>query len=225
MTNALNFPLEYWPSQKSYNNSLGVFQSGPLFEQKLGMSHSNFLKKFALTNSDLLKCLAPEYLSGVNSNGADDGVAIDIARPITNSSRPGDYAFTKLELSKMVFGVQNGTNVISEICVPESHAVRYKQSNCTRLSLKIENDGNDVCDKITGEKLKPNQWYTVFYKRIVPREMPYAVEKFLKYSFKTDRDRSANLNERNFLLWMNDLREVSLKVFIYCSSCYEQNCC
>ena len=114
----------------------------------------------------------------------------------------------------MVFGVENGTNVISEICVPEAHTVRYKQSNCTRLSLKIENDGsngNDVCDKITGEKLKPNQWYTVFYKRIVPREMPYAVEKFRKYSFKTDRDRSANLNERTFLFWMNDLIEVSLE--------------
>ena len=126
----------------------------------------------------------------------------------------------------MVFGVENGTNVISEICVPEAHTVRYKQSNCTRLSLKIENDGsngNDVCDKITGEKLKPNQWYTVFYKRIVPREMPYAVEKFRKYSFKTDRDRSANLNERTFLFWMNDLIEVSLEDLIYYSFCYKQN--
>ena len=221
VTNLLNFPMEYFPNQKSYNNSLGTFLSGPSFEKKLGMSHSTFLQKFALTSSDLIKCLASEYLSGVSSITPDDGVAIDIARPITCKSRPGDQPFTKTELSKMVFGVEDGRTVISDICVPESNTVRYKQSNCTRLFLKVGNHEDNVYDKVTGEKVEPSQWYSVFYKRIVPREMPYAVEKFRKYPFKTDRDRLANINERNFLLWMNDLREVSLKILIGHSSFFK----
>ena len=64
----------------------------------------------------------------------------------------------------------------------------------------------EICDRVSGKIIEiDDSPYSIFYKRIVPREMPYAMEKWRKSPFKTDRDKKANENEASFLSFLGEM--------------------
>ena len=87
-------------------------------------------------------------------------------------------------LSQVVFGQQN--RVISWTVDKNLGSIRYKQSAGCRVKLEV---GFGVETEID----------SIFVKRAVPREIPYAMEKARKTPFKTLRDAQANCNEAAFL--------------------------
>ena len=120
---------------------------------------------------------------------------------------PGDAPFTCKDLSEAVFGV---SDAVLSYEVKESESIRYKQSYCVRIELHLDRmcQNKEICDRVSGKIIEiDDSPYSIFYKRIVPREMPYAMEKWRKSPFKTDRDKKANENEASFLSFLGEIKE------------------
>eukprot|EP01064_Diplonema_japonicum_P015234 TRINITY_DN22989_c0_g1_i1.p1 TRINITY_DN22989_c0_g1~~TRINITY_DN22989_c0_g1_i1.p1 ORF type:complete len:802 (+),score=209.56 TRINITY_DN22989_c0_g1_i1:80-2407(+) len=100
--------------------------------------------------------------------------AVDIMRDIT-----GHY-YTADDFSEMLCGKKG---VVTSYSAREEEAVRYKQSYACRI--RFESDGTAPA--------------SVFYKRVVLRDMPYAVNKAQKFPFKLVRDVASCKVEANFL--------------------------
>jgi phosphoribosylglycinamide formyltransferase-1 len=123
--------------------------------------------------------------------------ALDIVRSING------LHFTAQELGEVV-GCGSGA-VVSFSC-PEAGAVRYKQSVAARVYLTplAASDAMPTKRQRTsgaggasvGAAPPPA---SVFYKRAVPRELPYAMTKHVKHPYKTPRDAKANRTEASFL--------------------------
>ena len=120
---------------------------------------------------------------------------------------PGDAPLTCKDLSEAVFGV---SDAVLSYEVNESESIRYKQSYCVRIELHLDRICQNITirDIVSGKIIEiDDSPYSIFYKRIVPREMPYAMEKWRKSPFKTDRDKKANENEASFLSFLGEIKE------------------
>ena len=101
---------------------------------------------------------------------------MDLARGVD-----GEF-FTADELSEAVFG---RPGCVEGYRVPEAESMRYKQSHGCRIQL-------DLRPEVNGPD-------SAFYKRIVLRELPYAVWKQRHVPFKLGRDVQANRVEASVL--------------------------
>lgn len=183
LTTLLGWPIEHSCARQevdvkvksSYGNWLGVLATTKDFGSKFGKSHAELCSILRGRHEvlQLLKDLTP---------GADTPQAVDITRRIDGEP------FTSDDLSLAVF---NECGKVKSYSAPEVEAVRYKQSHACRVRLSLTN-----ADSRSGslEDVK-----SVFCKRIVLRELPYALQKMRTAPFKLARDVQANLNEARFV--------------------------
>ena len=169
----LGWPIEHNVTKTGlYANRLGVLATGPHLPQ--GCSHDVLTSQIQRQRA-VLELLAPALL--VESLSDDEDQAVDIARNLQGEP------WSIEELSKAL-GASPGE--IMGYTVSESEAVRYKQSHACRLRLVLS-DSSCCIPK------------SIFCKRIVLRELPYAMHKMRTAPFKLPRDLAANLNEAKFL--------------------------
>jgi 3'-phosphoadenosine 5'-phosphosulfate (PAPS) 3'-phosphatase len=125
-------------------------------------------------------------------DGGDALQAFDVSRTI------GGAPISVVMLQRAVFDDKyddddNGgraTPRVKRYWADESDAVRYKQSAACRLRwCLVGNDADNDAGGVT----------SAFYKRIVMRELPYAVKKLTTAPFKLARDVRANVNEATLL--------------------------
>ena len=120
--------------------------------------------------------------------------ALDIIRSINGQH------FTAAELGEIV---GSGPGSVESFSCPESGSVRYKQSVAARVYLAPPAAGDAMPTKrqrtggSSAAAAAPPA--SVFYKRAVPRELPYAMTKHVKFPYKTPRDAKANRTEAAFL--------------------------
>ena len=107
--------------------------------------------------------------------------AADVIRDIT-----GHY-YNCDDFSKMFCGEAGW---VSQYSSPEADAVRYKQSYACRIHLTPNPDKEGSAEKVPK---------SVFFKRVVLRDMPYAASKARNYPFKIARDIKSCLVESRFL--------------------------
>eukprot|EP01059_Diplonema_ambulator_P012077 TRINITY_DN22223_c0_g1_i1.p1 TRINITY_DN22223_c0_g1~~TRINITY_DN22223_c0_g1_i1.p1 ORF type:complete len:787 (+),score=254.68 TRINITY_DN22223_c0_g1_i1:33-2363(+) len=105
---------------------------------------------------------------------AGEQQAVDIIRDIS-----GHY-YTAEDFSKMLCGKKG---VITAYSIREAEAIRYKQSYAARVRFTSNGDAPK----------------SLFYKRVVLRDMPYAVSKAEKFPFKLVRDVMSCKVEAKFL--------------------------
>ena len=103
---------------------------------------------------------------------------MDLARGVD-----GEF-FTAAELSEAVFG---RPGCVEGYRVPEAESMRYKQSHGCRVHLDLRPEAPQDGPK------------SAFYKRIVLRELPYAMFKHRTVPFKLGRDVQANQVEASVL--------------------------
>jgi len=106
--------------KESYKNKYGVLVTGKSAEKKLGVSHSEFVKRFISNNKLVRDLLKP---MGIVTADDEEVYVVDMLRSIQDGS-----VITAQDLSKMIRGPQ-----ISSYHALEKDAVRYKQSHACRL--------------------------------------------------------------------------------------------
>ena len=104
---------------------------------------------------------------------------MDLARGVD-----GEF-FTAAELSEAIFG---RPGCVAGYRVPEGESMRYKQSHGCRIHLDLR-----------PEAAQEGGPQSAFYKRIVLRELPYAMFKHRTVPFKLGRDVQANRVEASVL--------------------------
>ena len=109
---------------------------------------------------------------------AGSTTSVDLARGVD-----GEF-FTAAELSEAVFG---RPGCVEGYRVPEAESMRYKQSHGCRVHLDLRPEAPQDGPK------------SAFYKRIVLRELPYAMFKHRTVPFKLGRDVQANQVEASVL--------------------------
>lgn len=174
-----------------YLNRFGIIAAAPSFIRKL---KTRSLREFVLSEvahasavTELVSkrcgfCPSPEALhaeaEGPLKRRAAEPHALDVARSLETSE-----PFTVQELNRACFPLE--PPCIVGYSAPASEAFRYKQSFGCRLHFVFAPAGADTL----------REPRSAFCKRIVFREMPYAMQKLTKAPFKLRRDVLANLNE------------------------------
>jgi len=170
VTTLLGWPIEHTPEAPT-PNPLGVLCTCARYEAVAGRSHADLCAGLRC-DGQILQGLLPGEDLQVPREGRS---AVDLARGIDGE------LFTARELSVAVCGEAGG---VVGYTVPEGECVRYKQSHACRIHLHLH----------PGSTGLPG---SCFYKRIVLRELPYAMYKHKHVPFKVGRwhcNRTANPN-------------------------------
>eukprot|EP01051_Picozoa_sp_SAG22_P009566 SAG22_NODE_805_length_7096_cov_28.481206_6_plen_305_part_00 len=207
LTTLLGHPIEHSPLVPTANR-LGVVATARSYAAATGRTHrqlcSTFLQEL---NTELVALFGLRGdVNGAVTTGSDaaqdddDLQALDILRSI--SGQP----LTPAELSQ---AVGCGPGAVVAISCPESGSVRYKQSVAGRIFLHTAGTGAPAAacggeaaatvaagGAVAGAVAPPA---SVFYKRAVLRELPYALQKAEQYPFKIVRDVKSNCVEAVFL--------------------------
>ena len=194
MTTLLGTPIEHRAGVPTLNR-LGVVATARSFERVSGRTHNQLCNVLRQDLNNLLAAL----IGGGLVAGCDgsEQQALDVIRTIDGQPLTAD------SLGEIV-GHPRG---IAAFHCPESECVRYKQSVAARIyltrrhvSLGRQEDSVQRHKKDQpAESPESSVPASIFIKRAVPRELPYAMSKHAKYPFKTLRDVHANRIEAAFL--------------------------
>lgn len=194
LTNIFGWPIDHKPT--SYRqNRFGVLATSARFEAATGITHVQLVDNI-VQQPQVMELLQQcgYYWEGQpasslpTTSAKSDTVppqAIDICRTI--SGQP----FTLAYLGETVYG---DASAVEGWTAPEEGAVRYKQSHACRIHLRTKKGSGDGGGVVGAKDVA-----SVFCKRIVLRELPYAVQKATTAPFKLARDVRANGVEASFL--------------------------
>jgi len=166
--------------KEQYLNTLGVIATSKSFMTKFkGISHSQLCQNFLSNDPTVLSLITGIGNTKTSSENDSSQTAFDIPRSLTTNA-----PLTCADYEKVVFESRRQVNWVRAL---EKSAVRFKQSVACRVEMgtTLENGEEEVS--------------TVFVKRIVSRELPYAMSKVISAPHKLKRDMKANLNEMEFL--------------------------
>jgi len=169
LTTLAGFPILH-SNDIPTDNNLGVIATTRDFE-RFGRTHD----ELCLTLRGCAKITCSLYAKKGLKPGDSTPQAVDIVRGINGQP------LTASDLSEAVFGDKH---TVSSYWAPENETVRYKQSHACRIHFRIP-----------GGK----QPSSVFYKRVVLRELPYALFKAKTTPYKLERDVKSCITEANFL--------------------------
>jgi 3'-phosphoadenosine 5'-phosphosulfate (PAPS) 3'-phosphatase len=206
LTTLLGWPIQHRSLQHraaptgsaatGYGNRFGVVVTGKLFAARSGLSHQSLCKRVASDPlvADLLEPDRANVLKGSavpaktrkqttimngGTRAARRPQAVDVARtiwgdPLTTAYLE-DAVFT--ERKDAPLGVERLPE-IAKYWAPEEDAVRYKQSHACRIRWEFVGEEDGV-GKGAGAAGSSGEGCvrSAFYKRIVLRELPYAVKK------------------------------------------------
>ncbi|KAJ9448525.1 3prime(2prime) [Diplonema papillatum] len=178
-------PIEHFSESKDVKNRLGVlcFSGGvPVASRQAAWAQLRGTEEVQLV---LRKVMDPK---GLIPPEAWRPQAVDVMRDAN-----GDL-FTPASLGVLISGTSSGVDAFT---ADEADTVRYKMSYACRLRLyKADDPAGKVPE---GSPAAPAALPSAFYKRIVFRDMPYAVAKSVQHPFKMRRDVASATVEASFL--------------------------